>query len=106
VPDPIYGEEVVSYVVARPGAALDAEVVLRACAAALPAFKAPKQVVLATSLPKTERGKLDRRALVERWNREAAASIPSLHPGCASARPSASLSGEGARAEAEPSEGG
>jgi acyl-CoA synthetase (AMP-forming)/AMP-acid ligase II len=74
VPDPIYGEEVVSYVVTRPGAALDTSVLLRHCADALPAFKAPKQIVLATSLPKTERGKLDRKALVERWNREAAAS--------------------------------
>jgi long-chain acyl-CoA synthetase len=67
VPDPIYGEEVVSYVVPRPGAALDGEAVLRQCAAALPAFKAPKQIVLATALPKTERGKLDRKALVEKW---------------------------------------
>jgi acyl-CoA synthetase (AMP-forming)/AMP-acid ligase II len=67
VPDPIYGEEVVSYVVARPGAALDTAAVLRLCAAALPAFKAPKQIMLATALPKTERGKLDRKALVERW---------------------------------------
>jgi acyl-CoA synthetase (AMP-forming)/AMP-acid ligase II len=58
---------VVSYVVARPGATLDADAVLRVCTAALPAFKAPKQIVLATSLPKTERGKLDRKALVEQW---------------------------------------
>ena len=76
IPDPIYGEEVVSYVVARPGAALDPKAVLRVCAAELPAFKAPKQIVLATSLPKTERGKLDRKALVERWRSEAA-SFPS-----------------------------
>jgi len=34
---------------------------------ALPAFKAPKRIVLATALPKTERGKLDRKALVEQW---------------------------------------
>jgi long-chain acyl-CoA synthetase len=72
VPDPIYGEEVVSYVVARPGAALDRETVLRHCAAALPAFKAPKRIVLATALPKTERGKLDRKALVERWKTHSA----------------------------------
>ena len=71
VPDPIYGEEVVSYVVARPGAALDREAVLRHCADALPGFKAPKQIVLAAALPKTERGKLDRKALVEEWRRKA-----------------------------------
>jgi acyl-CoA synthetase (AMP-forming)/AMP-acid ligase II len=67
VPDAIYGEEVVSYVVARPGATLDTETLLQHCADALPAFKAPKQIVLASALPKTERGKLDRKALVERW---------------------------------------
>jgi acyl-CoA synthetase (AMP-forming)/AMP-acid ligase II len=85
VPDAIYGEEVVSYVVAKAGAALDTAALLRHCADALPAFKAPKQIVLANALPKTERGKLDRKALVERWNRDATASFPSP------------LAGEGAR---------
>jgi acyl-coenzyme A synthetase/AMP-(fatty) acid ligase len=33
----------------------------------LPAFKAPKQIVISASLPKTERGKLDRKALAQRW---------------------------------------
>jgi acyl-coenzyme A synthetase/AMP-(fatty) acid ligase len=74
VPDAIYGEEVVSYVVARPGAPLDADELLRYCGTVLPAFKAPKRIVISTSLPKTERGKLDRRALTERWKREASAS--------------------------------
>ncbi len=67
VPDAVYGEEVVSYVVTRPGATVDAEGLLRYCNAALPAFKAPKRIVLADALPKTERGKLDRKALAERW---------------------------------------
>jgi acyl-coenzyme A synthetase/AMP-(fatty) acid ligase len=67
VPDPIYGEEVVSYVVTRPGARADADALLRYCGAALPAFKAPKRILLAEALPKTERGKLDRKALAERW---------------------------------------
>jgi acyl-coenzyme A synthetase/AMP-(fatty) acid ligase len=71
VPDPIYGEEVISYVVPRPGAPIDADELLRYCTAALPAFKAPKRIVLADALPKTERGKLDRKALAERWKREA-----------------------------------
>jgi acyl-CoA synthetase (AMP-forming)/AMP-acid ligase II len=69
VPDAIYGEEVVSYVVGRPGAALDIAALLQHCTDALPAFKAPKQIVLANALPKTERGKLDRKALVERWRK-------------------------------------
>ncbi len=66
VPDKIYGEEVVSYVVTRPGAAADAAALLRYCGA-LPAAKAPKRILLAEALPKTERGKLDRKALTERW---------------------------------------
>ena len=71
VPDAVYGEEVVSYVVARPGTTVDAGELLRYCSDGLPAFKAPKQIVLSASLPKTERGKLNRRALAERWRREA-----------------------------------
>lgn len=70
VTDPIYGEEVVSFVVGRPGAQLDAAQLLRHCADLLPAFKAPKHIVISTSLPKTERGKLDRRALAGRWKEE------------------------------------
>jgi acyl-coenzyme A synthetase/AMP-(fatty) acid ligase len=67
VPDAIYGEEVVSYVVARPGAKVDTGELLRYCSDGLPAFKAPKRIVLSVALPKTERGKLNRRALAERW---------------------------------------
>jgi long-chain acyl-CoA synthetase len=71
VPDAVYGEEVVSYVVARPTAAIDTDALLRYCSDGLPAFKAPKCIVLCATLPKTERGKLDRRALAERWSRDA-----------------------------------
>jgi long-chain acyl-CoA synthetase len=69
VPDKIYGEEVVAYVVLRPGAKLGADDILRHCNAALPAFKAPKRIMLCDALPKTERGKLDRKALVEMWGK-------------------------------------
>jgi acyl-CoA synthetase (AMP-forming)/AMP-acid ligase II len=72
VPDKLYGEEVVAYVVLRPGAGIGVDDILRHCGAALPAFKAPKRIVLSEQLPKTERGKLDRKALVELWGREAA----------------------------------
>jgi acyl-CoA synthetase (AMP-forming)/AMP-acid ligase II len=67
----VYGEEVVSYVVPRPSAGVDVGTLLRYCNDGLPAFKAPKHIVVCAELPKTERGKLDRRALAERWNREA-----------------------------------
>jgi acyl-CoA synthetase (AMP-forming)/AMP-acid ligase II len=71
VPDDVYGEEVVAYVVPRPGVAVDEAALLRFCNDGLPAFKAPKRILLCASLPKTERGKLDRRALAEQWRRGA-----------------------------------
>jgi acyl-coenzyme A synthetase/AMP-(fatty) acid ligase len=71
VPDAVYGEEVVSYVVARPGASVDPAELLRYCSNGLPAFKAPKQIVLRPALPKTERGKLDRRTIAKWWDRAA-----------------------------------
>ena len=42
---------------------------MRFCATQLPPFKAPKQILLRDHLPKSERGKLDRKALVAEWNR-------------------------------------
>ena len=64
VPDATYGEEVVSYVVARPGAAIDAGDACCAIAAtACPPSRRQSGSCSRTSLPKTERGKLDRRAL-------------------------------------------
>src|SRR5439155_4871178 len=45
VPDRVYGEEVVAYVVLRAGSGLGADDILRHCNAALPAFKAPKRIL-------------------------------------------------------------
>jgi acyl-coenzyme A synthetase/AMP-(fatty) acid ligase len=67
VPHRTYGEEVVSYVVARPGRKIDVDELLHYCSTVLPEFKAPKQIVLSDHLPKTARGKLDRKALAEKW---------------------------------------
>lgn len=67
IPDRTYGEEVISFVVARPGAEIDVDDLLRYCGTFLPASKAPKRIVLSQHLPKTARGKLDRRALVQQW---------------------------------------
>jgi acyl-CoA synthetase (AMP-forming)/AMP-acid ligase II len=69
VPDTVWGEEVVSYVVLRSGEVFSPEDLLRHCAAQLPAFKTPKQIFLREALPKSARGKLDRKALVEEWRR-------------------------------------
>lgn len=67
VPDQTYGEEVVAFVVGRPGATIDPDDLLRYCGSLLPASKAPKQIVIRPALPKTSRGKLDRKALAEQW---------------------------------------
>jgi acyl-coenzyme A synthetase/AMP-(fatty) acid ligase len=72
VPDTVWGEEVVSYVVLRPGSRVAPDELIRFCATQLPPFKAPKQILLRDQLPKSERGKLDRKALVAEWNRSRA----------------------------------
>jgi acyl-CoA synthetase (AMP-forming)/AMP-acid ligase II len=69
VPDAIWGEEVVSYVVLTPGSPFAPDELMRFCAARLTPFKAPKQILLRDVLPKSERGKLDRKALVAEWMR-------------------------------------
>ena len=67
VPDPIYGEEVVCYVVARPGRGIDEAAVAAHCTDSLPAFKRPKAVMFTESLPKSDRGKIKRDMLREMW---------------------------------------
>ncbi len=68
VPDPIHGEAVVSYVALKAGAHLTPGAIRAHCAARLPAIKAPKQIVIRDSLPRTGRGKLDRNALAADWS--------------------------------------
>jgi acyl-coenzyme A synthetase/AMP-(fatty) acid ligase len=68
VPDPIQGEEVVCYVVARPGASLTEAAVIEHCRASLPAPKVPKRVVVVAELPKSDRGKVLRDKLKEDWS--------------------------------------
>ena len=67
VPDPIYGEEVACFVVARPGSGVDEAAVTAHCAESLPAFKCPKSVLFTESLPKSDRGKIVRDALRDLW---------------------------------------
>jgi acyl-coenzyme A synthetase/AMP-(fatty) acid ligase len=66
VPDKIYGEEVVCFVVAK-DKALTETVVLTHCSKFLPPAKTPKQVVLVTDLPKSDRGKVLRDKLRDDW---------------------------------------
>jgi acyl-coenzyme A synthetase/AMP-(fatty) acid ligase len=67
VPDPIYGEEVAGFVNLGPGIAMSSSDILALCRYKLPAFKAPKSILLLDELPKNARGKVDRKRLVELW---------------------------------------
>ena len=70
VPDDIHGEAIVVFTVRTPGAGLSAEDVLAHCRARLAAAKLPREIIFRDSLPKTARGKMDRRALAEAWQAE------------------------------------
>jgi acyl-coenzyme A synthetase/AMP-(fatty) acid ligase len=67
VPDKIYGEEVVCYVVAKPGSGLTEASVSRHCEAFLPPPKMPKQIFIVADLPKSDRGKVLRDRLRADW---------------------------------------
>jgi acyl-CoA synthetase (AMP-forming)/AMP-acid ligase II len=66
VPDKIYGEEVVAYVVRKDNALTEA-MVLDHAGKFLPPAKTPKQVLFVTELPKSDRGKVVRDRLREDW---------------------------------------
>ena len=73
VPDAIYGEEVVAYVVAREGQALSEDDVKNWCAESLPEYRVPKGVYFIDALPKNDRGKVRRDDLKVIWQRDHAA---------------------------------
>jgi acyl-coenzyme A synthetase/AMP-(fatty) acid ligase len=66
VPDKIYGEEVVCYVVPKEQTLTEASV-LEHCRKFLPPAKTPKQVRIVPDLPKSDRGKVLRDKLKEEW---------------------------------------
>ncbi len=79
VPDKIYGEEVVCYVVAKPGvptsgADLTEASIREHCEAFLPPPKMPKQIFIVADLPKSDRGKVLRDRLREDWSARMKAS--------------------------------
>jgi long-chain acyl-CoA synthetase len=84
VPDRFRGETVKAYVVPEQGAALTADDVVAHCSAALTAYKLPRLVEFREDLPRTDVGKVLRRALVEQ-ERARAAAAPGPHPGAAPA---------------------
>jgi amino acid adenylation domain-containing protein len=58
VPDPVLGEAVKAFVVIEKGATLTARDIQRECQKRLENFMVPKEIVLATELPKTTTGKI------------------------------------------------
>jgi len=70
VPDDIHGEAVVLCLALKPGAELSREDILAHCRARLAEAKVPQQIIVMAALPKTARGKMDRRALVDVWKSE------------------------------------
>ena len=66
VPDKIYGEEVVCYVVPKETGLTEASV-RRHCQEHLPPAKTPKQIFIVPDLPKSDRGKVLRDKLREDW---------------------------------------
>jgi acyl-coenzyme A synthetase/AMP-(fatty) acid ligase len=70
IPDNIYGEEIIAYVVTKPGETLDSVEVLEFCAGRLPEFRMPKQVHFIDELPKNDRGKVRRDDLRVLWEQD------------------------------------
>jgi long-chain acyl-CoA synthetase len=67
VPDPVYGETPVSYIVCAAGRAVGEETALDHCRGLLDDFKLPVRIVVMDEIPKNDRGKTDRGALIADW---------------------------------------
>ena len=74
VPDSIYGEEIVAYIVVRDGMTLTEEEINTHCTATLADYRLPKQFHFIKELPKNDRGKVRRPDLQEMWNQDHPAS--------------------------------
>ena len=67
VPDPVYGEEVIAFVVLRWGVSQDEAEILGYCENKLPLPKRPKRIMFLPELPKSDRGKVLRDRLREQY---------------------------------------
>ncbi|UCD91577.1 MAG: long-chain-fatty-acid--CoA ligase [Methanobacteriota archaeon] len=67
IDDQVWGERIVAVVVPKENEQLTEVEVMDHCKGRLAAFKAPKQVILVSELPKTESGKIKKRILRERY---------------------------------------
>jgi acyl-CoA synthetase (AMP-forming)/AMP-acid ligase II len=71
VPDAYRGEDVVAFVVRRPGAEVTEQQMVEWCRDAMAVYKAPRRIQFTESLPKTASGKVLKRVLRERAREEA-----------------------------------
>ncbi len=71
VPDPIYGEAVVSFVAVKPGRPATEAAFAAHCGATLAEFKRPKAIVVLEALPKNANGKVAREELRALWTARA-----------------------------------
>jgi long-chain acyl-CoA synthetase len=69
VADPLMGEDVLAFVVCKPGAAATADAVIAFCQERLAKYKCPKEIRFVDSLPKSPIGKILRKELRERTTR-------------------------------------
>ena len=67
VPDPIYGQEPVCFVVLHAHASVDVAELVTLCRASLPREKQPRQIRLMQELPRNARGKILRDVLRREW---------------------------------------
>lgn len=67
VPDPVYGEAIVSFVAPRAGERPSPAELLAHCRTRLSAFKLPREIVVVDALPRNAHGKVPREALEALW---------------------------------------
>jgi acyl-coenzyme A synthetase/AMP-(fatty) acid ligase len=65
VPDDLLGESIHAFVSLEPGARLGTREIRRACQERLEGFMVPQKIVLLTSLPKTDTGKVRKKDLLD-----------------------------------------
>jgi acyl-coenzyme A synthetase/AMP-(fatty) acid ligase len=65
IPDQIYGEEVASFIVPKPGCKIKEQMIIDHCKKSLPDFKIPKVIRFIEEIPKTGRDKASKQALLE-----------------------------------------
>jgi long-chain acyl-CoA synthetase len=70
VPDKIYGEEVVSFVVKQSGSGISADEIISHCKRTLPNFKVPKEIIFMDVLPRNQREKVAKNDLLELYEQE------------------------------------